>query len=114
MIKVIIADDEEPAREELKYLLGNYPDIRIIDEASDGKMALRKISEYEPDVVFLDIHMPSLTGIETAEKLIKLDRLPHVVFVTAFDAYAIHAFELHAVDYLLKPHQLYYDRAAGC
>jgi len=103
MIKVIIADDEEPARAEMKFLLEQYDDINILAEASDGEMAVKLCYEHKPDLVFMDIQMPALSGIEAAEMLINSGTPPYIIFVTAYDSYAIRAFELHAIDYLLKP-----------
>lgn len=103
MIKVLIADDEEPARAEMKFLLEQYDDINILAEASDGEMAVKLCYEHKPDLVFMDIQMPSLSGIEAAEMLINSGNSPYIIFVTAYDSYAIRAFELHAIDYLLKP-----------
>lgn len=103
MIKVIIADDEEPARAELAYLLEKYDDINIVGEASDGEMAVKLCHEQKPDLVFMDIQMPALSGIDAAEILMNSGNPPYIIFVTAYDAYAIRAFELHAIDYLLKP-----------
>jgi DNA-binding LytR/AlgR family response regulator len=103
MVNVILADDEEPARAELKYLLESYDDINIVAEASDGEMAVSLCYEHKPDLVFMDIQMPALSGIEAAETLLNSGNPPYIIFVTAYDAYAIRAFELHAVDYLLKP-----------
>lgn len=103
MINVIIADDEEPARGELKFLLEQYDDINIIAEASDGEMAVQLCHEHKPDLIFMDIQMPALSGIEAAEMLVNSGNTPYIIFVTAYDSYAIRAFELHAIDYLLKP-----------
>lgn len=103
MIKVLIADDEEPARAEMKFLLEQYDDINILAEASDGEMAVKLCYEHKPDLVFMDIQMPALSGIEAAEMLINSGTPPYIIFVTAYDSYAIRAFELHAIDYLLKP-----------
>jgi len=103
MINVIIADDEEPARNELKFLLESYDDIDIIAEATDGEMALKLCHDHQPDMIFMDIQMPALSGIEAAEILLKSGNPPYIIFVTAYDSYAIRAFELHAIDYLLKP-----------
>ncbi|HNX23982.1 MAG TPA: LytTR family transcriptional regulator DNA-binding domain-containing protein [Spirochaetota bacterium] len=103
MINVIIADDEEPARVELKFLLENYDDINIIAEASDGEMAVLLCYEHKPDLIFMDIQMPAISGIEAAEILLNSVNSPYIIFVTAYDTYAIRAFELHAIDYLLKP-----------
>jgi DNA-binding LytR/AlgR family response regulator len=103
MITFIVVDDETPAREELKYLLGKYNDFELAAEASDGKMAIELCKVKKPQVVFLDIQMPGYTGIEVAEKLLQFDNPPYIVFVTAYDSYAIEAFNLHVIDYLLKP-----------
>jgi DNA-binding LytR/AlgR family response regulator len=103
MINVIIIDDEEPARTELRFLLESYDDINIIAEASDGEMALRLCREHKPDLIFMDIQMPAISGIEAAEILLNSGHPPYIIFVTAYDSYAIRAFELHAIDYLLKP-----------
>ncbi len=103
MIKIIIIDDEEPARTELKFLLEQYDDIQVLAEASDGEMAVNLCYELKPDLIFMDIQMPAFSGIEAAEILINSVNPPYIIFVTAYDAYAIRAFELHAIDYLLKP-----------
>ncbi|HOP64504.1 MAG TPA: LytTR family transcriptional regulator DNA-binding domain-containing protein [Spirochaetota bacterium] len=105
MINVIIIDDEEPARVELKFLLEKYDDINIVAEGSDGEMAVKLCYDLKPDLVFMDIQMPALSGIEAAEILVNSGHPPYIIFVTAYDAYAIRAFELHAIDYLLKPVQ---------
>jgi len=103
MIRAIIADDEEPARKELKHLLSDFEDVEVVAEAAHGPEALEAVNEHSPDVVFLDIHMPGLTGIEVARQMVDLEKPPLVVFVTAYDQYAIEAFEAEAIDYLLKP-----------
>lgn len=103
MIKYIIADDENPAKDELKYLLNKYSDFSLVGEASDGVTALKLCEDSNADVAFLDIQMPGLTGVEVASRLLKLNKPPFIVFVTAFDSYAIEAFDLHAIDYILKP-----------
>jgi len=101
MIKVIIIDDEQPAREIIKHYLSKHSDIEIIGECSDGFTGLKAIHELKPNLVFLDVQMPKLTGFEMLELM---DETPQIVFTTAFDQYAIKAFELNAVDYLLKPY----------
>lgn len=101
-IKTLVVDDERIAREVVRNLLAQDPDIDVIDEASDGEIALEMIQKHRPELVFLDIHMPIMTGIEALAS-IKPAQRPETVFVTAFDEHAIHAFELHAVDYLVKP-----------
>ncbi len=99
-IRALIIDDEKLARSRLKRMLSRYSDIEIIGEARDGAEGERLVKELEPDVVFLDIKMPVLSGFDM---LGKLDRSPHVIFVTAYDEYALHAFEENTIDYLLKP-----------
>lgn len=103
LFKVLIADDEEPARNRLRELLAEIPGIVITGEARNGKEALALASENLPDVMLLDIRMPEIDGIETAEHALKLYRPPGVIFTTAYDAHAMQAFEMNAVDYLLKP-----------
>ncbi len=105
-LRVVIADDEAPARRKLARFLGEHADVSIAGEAADGAEALRLVAETAPDVLFLDVHMPGLDGVAVAETLAGSGEAPHVVFVTAFDRHAIKAFELGALDYLLKP----YDR----
>ena len=100
-IKVIIVDDEEPARKLIANFLKENPDFEIIDECAEGFSAVKKINELQPDLVFLDIQMPKLTGMEVLELL---DNIPLIVFVTAYDEFAVKAFELNAIDYLLKPY----------
>ena len=99
-IRTIIIEDEAPAREILKHYLKDHYEVDIIAECSDGFAGLKSISELKPDLVFLDIQMPKLTGFEMLEVL---DEKPVIIFTTAYDQYAIRAFELNAVDYLLKP-----------
>ena len=100
-IRVLIIEDETPARELIKYMLKDHPGIEVIGECADGFCGAREIKEKRPDLIFLDIQMPKLTGFELLEVL---DEKPEVIFTTAFDQYAIRAFELNAVDYLLKPY----------
>jgi two-component system LytT family response regulator len=99
-IRTIIIEDEAPAREILKHYLKDHDAVEIVAECSDGFAGLKSISEYKPDLVFLDIQMPKLTGFEMLEVI---DEMPEIIFTTAYDQYAIRAFELNAVDYLLKP-----------
>jgi two-component system, LytTR family, response regulator len=99
-LRTIIIEDEAPARELLKHYLLDYPQIEIIAECQDGFAGLKAISEMKPDLVFLDIQMPKLTGFEMLEVL---EERPEIIFTTAYDQFAIKAFELNAVDYLLKP-----------
>ena len=101
MIRALIVDDEAPARERLRLLLDEIEDVEIAGEAVDGEAALDAVAALVPDVVFLDIQMPGCTGLEVAASL--RSPRPRIVFCTAFDQYAIDAFELSAADYLLKP-----------
>jgi two-component system LytT family response regulator len=101
-LRVVIADDERPARSFLAGMLRSFEDVELVGEASDGPEAVELIEEKRPDLALLDLQMPELDGLGVV-KTIRKDRLPLVAFVTAFDEYAIRAFELHAVDYLLKP-----------
>lgn len=102
VLRVIIADDERPAREFLKSLLSKFEGVRLIGEAENGADALELIKAEKPDLAFLDLQMPELTGLEVVSMLRK-SQMPLVAFVTAFDEFAVKAFELNAVDYLLKP-----------
>lgn len=99
-MRTIIIDDERLAREELKKLLKDYHEIEIIDEAKNPEEALEKIKNLKPDLIFLDVQMPGMTGFDMLKKL---DEIPKVVFVTAYDEFALKAFEVNALDYLLKP-----------
>ena len=101
-IKTLIVDDEPLARRNLRLLLKDDPDIEIVAEAASGREALNLIRKHSPDLVFLDIQMPELDGFGVLEN-IEAEQLPAIVFVTAFDQYALKAFEFHALDYLLKP-----------
>ena len=105
-LRVVIVDDEAPARSRLKELLADCADelpLAITGEAASGPAAIELLAADPADVVLLDVRMPEMDGIEVAQHLQKLERPPAVVFATAYDAYAIRAFEVHAVDYLLKP-----------
>jgi DNA-binding LytR/AlgR family response regulator len=102
-LKVFIVDDEAPARRELKYLLGQTGDVEIVGEAASGSVALRGIMESTPQVVFLDVQMPSLNGIELSNLLGRLPEKPLIIFSTAFEKYALAAFDVEAFDYILKP-----------
>lgn len=105
-MRVLVVDDEGPARHRLRDLLADCADklaLEVVGEASNGREALELVSTLNPNVVLLDIRMPEVDGIEVARHLQKLDSAPAVVFTTAYDAYAIKAFEVNAVDYLLKP-----------
>ena len=101
MIRTLVIDDEQPARERLRQLLGAHPDVEVIGEADDGVQAAERIAELSPDLVLLDIQMPGASGLEVAASLGR--PRPAVIFCTAFDQYAVDAFELSALDYLLKP-----------
>lgn len=100
-IRTLIVDDEEPARTRLRQLLAALPAVEVIGEAEDGVQAVERIAALKPDLVLLDIQMPGCSGLEVAGSLAR--PRPAIIFCTAFDQYAVDAFELHAVDYLLKP-----------
>ena len=102
MIEAVIVDDEPLARKRMRQLLAHTSDFEVICECADGVEAVECVERERPDVVFLDIHMPEMGGLEVVEA-IGVDRMPLTVFVTAFDSYAISAFDRHALDYLLKP-----------
>ena len=102
MIRALIADDERPARRKLRQLLSREPDFEVVGEAADGVEAVAAIQATAPDVVFLDIQMPRLDGFGVIAA-VGVEAMPLVVFVTAFDEHALRAFEVHALDYLLKP-----------
>lgn len=101
IIRAIIIDDEQPARDVVKHYLKDFNEIEIIGEVADGFSGLKAIQELKPDLVFLDVQMPKLTGLELLELL---DQPPLIIFSTAYDQYAIKAFEMNAIDYLLKPY----------
>jgi DNA-binding LytR/AlgR family response regulator len=103
LLTVVVADDEQLARDELCYLLGQLDGIEVVGQAANGVEALEEIARHDPDVAFLDVQMPGLTGFEVARKLLDAGSSPSVIFVTAFDQRAIEAFEVNAVDYVLKP-----------
>lgn len=105
-IRVCIIDDEAPARRELKFLLGQIEDVEIACEAASGTAGLKKIRELAPDVVFLDITMPGLSGLELSQILADLPTQPLIVFATAYEQYALQAFDVSAFDYILKPFEL--------
>ncbi|UYG05755.1 LytTR family DNA-binding domain-containing protein [Halomonas sp. LR3S48] len=102
-LSVLVVDDEPLARRRLRALLAEVAWVDLVGEAGDGATALDEIRRRQPDVVFLDIRMPGLSGLEVIERLHAFEQVPAVVFTTAFDEYAVTAFELEAVDYLLKP-----------
>ena len=99
-LKAIIIEDEQPARELLKAYLKEYDDIELVAECGNGFTGVKAINEYRPHLIFLDIQMPKLSGFEMLELL---DEIPEIIFTTAYDEYALKAFEMNAVDYLMKP-----------
>jgi two-component system LytT family response regulator len=103
MMRVLIADDESPARDKLQRWLGEQGDVEVVARSEDGLQAAAAIEQLRPDVAFLDIQMPGLNGLEVAAQL-EQDTAPLIVFVTAFDEHAVKAFDLNAIDYLLKPY----------
>jgi two-component system response regulator LytT len=102
-LRAVVADDEQLAREELCYLIGQLDGIDVVGQAANGEAALDEIARHAPDVAFLDVQMPGLTGFEVAHRLLEQGTTTGVIFVTAFDQRAIEAFDVNAVDYLLKP-----------
>src|SRR5229473_4561606 len=103
-INTLIIDDEKPARDELAFLLKGFPEVNVIAQGKNGVEAVALIKEHAPDLVFLDVQMPGLDGFGVLKKLVERKvKVPHVVFATAFDHYAVHAFDVNAVDYVLKP-----------
>src|ERR1700748_3698145 len=109
-ITALIIDDERLAREELKYLLDSAGDVDVIAQGENGIEAVHLIRTHHPDVVFLDVQMPGLDGFAVLKKLLEraeAERMPQIIFATAFDQYAVRAFDVNAIDYLLKP----FDRA---
>ncbi|TAK15450.1 MAG: response regulator transcription factor [Acidobacteria bacterium] len=101
-IRTLIADDEPLARERVRSLIADQPGLSVVGEAHDGDQAVEQILAHQPDLVFLDVQMPKKTGFDVIQS-VGADRMPAVVFVTAYDQYAIKAFDVHAVDYLMKP-----------
>src|SRR5258707_9124191 len=103
-INTIIVDDEKPARDELAFLLKGFPEINVIGQGKNGVEAVSLIKEHAPDLVFLDVKMPGLDGFGVLKKIVERKmKMPHVVFATAFDQYAVQAFDVNAVDYVLEP-----------
>jgi len=100
--RVVIVDDEPLARERLRTLLADEPGMEIVGEANDGRSAVEAIASLSPDLAFLDVQLPGSTGFEIIEQ-VGASRMPFVIFVTAYDRYALRAFDVHALDYLLKP-----------
>lgn len=101
-MKILVADDEQPARKKIISFLNELEEKLSIEEASNGKEAIKIINNEKPDLVLLDIQMPGMNGFEVIEK-VGIEEMPAVIFITAYDQYALNAFEVHAVDYLLKP-----------
>jgi len=102
-MKILIVDDEKPARDRLRQLIGDFDEYEVVGEAGNGEEAVRLAAETRPDIVLLDIRMPGVDGIEAAHHLNRLDPPPAIVFATAYDEYAIDAFEARAIGYVLKP-----------
>ncbi|RYG43073.1 MAG: response regulator, partial [Chitinophagaceae bacterium] len=100
MYKAVIIDDERLARNELKKMLQDFAEVEVIGEAANAKEGIEKIETLNPDLIFLDIQMPGKTGFDM---LCELERAPHVIFTTAYDEFALKAFEVNALDYLMKP-----------
>src|SRR3546814_8435925 len=102
-LRVLISDDEAPARRRLREMLAEVDGVEVVGEAADGREAIARVQELAVDVVLMDIAMPVMDGLEAARHLVRLDQPPAVVFCTAYDAHALAAFEADALDYLLKP-----------
>ncbi|WP_080848479.1 LytR/AlgR family response regulator transcription factor [Cytobacillus gottheilii] len=103
-ISVLITDDEHYSREELKHLLSSFPSLNVIGEAESGEAAVMKTVQLQPDVVFLDVEMPKMNGMEAAKILMELKKKPLIIFATAYPQFAAEAFRYEATDYLLKPY----------
>jgi two-component system, LytTR family, response regulator LytT len=103
-IRTLIVDDELYTRDELRHLLQDFPSIQVVGEAESGEAAVMKALQLQPDVVFLDVEMPRMNGMEAAKALMELKKVPLVVFATAYPQFAVEAFRYDAVDYLLKPY----------
>lgn len=103
-ITILVVDDERYAREELTYLLGKFPRVQVVGEADSGEAAILKALQIHPDVVFLDVEMPKMNGIEVAKTLSGFKKVPLIIFATAYPQFAAEAFRINAVDYLLKPY----------
>ncbi|WP_411747469.1 LytR/AlgR family response regulator transcription factor [Psychrobacillus psychrotolerans] len=103
-ITILVVDDERYAREELTYLLGKFPRVQVVGEAESGEAAILKALQIHPDVVFLDVEMPKMNGIEVAKTLSGFKKVPLIIFATAYPQFAAEAFRINAVDYLLKPY----------
>jgi two-component system, LytTR family, response regulator AlgR len=105
-MKILIVDDEKPARDRLRRLVNNLNDYSVVGEAQNGQEALDQCEQYHPDIVLMDIRMPGMDGLEAASYLSRQPKPPAIIFTTAFADHALEAFESHAVDYLLKPVKL--------
>lgn len=103
-IRIFIVDDERYAREELSFLLQNFPNIEVVQELDKGETTILQAISLQPDVVFLDVEMPKMSGIEVAKSLLALKKVPLIVFATAYPQFAAEAFRIDAIDYLLKPY----------
>jgi len=112
MLKALVVDDEAPARSELRYLLGEAGGVEVVGEAGNAVEALQLIKAIPYDVIFLDVQMPGLTGVQLAEVLAGLSRPPSIIFVTAHSEHAVKAFEVKATDYLVKPVEIERLRSA--
>lgn len=104
MIRTLVIDDERYAREELVFLLNQFPSIQVIGEAESGEQAVMKTIQLQPDLVFLDVEMPKMNGMEVAKALSELKNMPLIIFATAYPQFAAEAFRINAIDYLLKPY----------
>nr|WP_218627988.1 LytTR family DNA-binding domain-containing protein [Sporosarcina sp. E16_8] len=103
-IRTLIVDDERYAREELTYLLSKFPDVQVVGEAESGESAILKTVQLLPDVVFMDVEMPKMNGVEVAKVLVEFKKVPLIIFATAYPQFAVEAFRINAIDYLLKPY----------
>lgn len=104
IIRALVVDDERYAREELIYLIGKFPDIQVVGEADSGENAILQALQLQPDVVFLDVEMPRMNGMEVAKSLKEFKKVPLIIFATAYPQFAAEAFRINALDYLLKPY----------
>jgi len=102
-IRILIVDDESPARRDLKRMCGKLEGLEVVGEGSEGHEAVKLIKKLAPDVVLLDIQMPGLDGFQVVARIADMENAPSIIFITAYDQYAIKAFDVHAVDYILKP-----------
>jgi two-component system response regulator LytT len=102
-LRILIVDDETPARKDLRRIIGKIGGLEVVGEASEGPEAVKLARKLQPDAILLDIQMPGLDGFQVVSRIADMERMPSIIFVTAYDEYAIRAFEVHAVDYILKP-----------